>query len=657
MLLLVFLAVNFRVPSIYFQQDEWHGFGTLIGLGSELIFHRFDVTEVSHFVPLNSLISLLVFRFLSFNHAGYNLFGLFFHFLSVLLLFYVANRVFKDKILAFLAAFLFTVNSSYYQLVGWPFISLNILSLVLSLVSWIFLLNFLNGKNAAYNGFFSSVFLFLALIDSEYSAGMILFIPIVSLVLSKRTSKDRFCFLLPHILFMTFYALLRFSGMSSLSVDSVTFDFKYLWLLPINYLSQSLFIRQFLHIFPESLYFSIFWSHAVVVSIFSILFSGVVILLIEFTSFIKRKRKDRVTFLMFLFFTVCSSLPFLMVVNRNSVYPIFYSRYLYFGALGVSLLMTFWIKKIVELRGRFFKLFVFLILLIFVLMGILGGFRSYKNLYEVGLVRKSILDQIDELDFEFKHRQVWYVESDSSYYGLPADYRILPFQSGFGQLLMVYFYSDRLPKEFFKSRFLWDIDSQGYREYDGYGFGFYRDFNELVDAIKANSLDINSVLAFSYDSRSGDINDISEQLRGRVRGYFSRGAFVEKFSISSELSANLINYANDKSRDTYWDSGLPYSHPQYIDIELDSVKEIVGIRIDSYNNKDQDKVGYEILVSKDRENWDNVFRSLVIPPDDEGFADLYFEPSGARYIRINQIGRHEFASWVIHEIKIYEINK
>ena len=95
--------------------------------------------------------------------------------------------------------------------------------------------------------------------------------------------------------------------------------------------------------------------------------------------------------------------------------------------------------------------------------------------------------------------------------------KIPPFQSGFGQTLLAsYWKQEQYPKEFYENRFLWDITSQGYKEVNNTGFGYYRDFSALKLAISQNKISAQSVIAFSYSSRDKRLQDISEEVKQRL---------------------------------------------------------------------------------------------------------------------------------------------
>ena len=99
-----------------------------------------------------------------------------------------------------------------------------------------------------------------------------------------------------------------------------------------------------------------------------------------------------------------------------------------------------------------------------------------------------------------------------------------------------------------------------------------------------------------------------------------------------------ISLTLDRKRNTFWESELPYKGQQYFRIHLENKKKIVLVRIDSYNDKNQEKAGYRVVLSDNGKDWQQVFYAKSYPPREEGFVDLYFEPQEARYIKIEQIG-------------------
>ena len=134
---------------------------------------------------------------------------------------------------------------------------------------------------------------------------------------------------------------------------------------------------------------------------------------------------------------------------------------------------------------------------------------------------------------------VFYTESDHSFYGLPVDQRIMPFQSGFGQTLLVWYnQTENFPSEFLRDRFLWEITSQGYRVSSGRGFGYFRDFNVLAKAILENELNADSVVSFRYDLDTDTLTDNTNEVRGRLRRYFSKKIKTDRTTLKINASVN-----------------------------------------------------------------------------------------------------------------------
>ena len=143
-----------------------------------------------------------------------------------------------------------------------------------------------------------------------------------------------------------------------------------------------------------------------------------------------------------------------------------------------------------------------------------------QNLVEFtrrGEVRKSILTTIQLVYPDLPDKVVVYTQSNQPYYGLPPETKILPFQSGLGQTLLVWYYpTEKFPKEFFADRFLWDIEEQGYKEVGDHGFGYFRDLDLLRDAIGQYNLPGESVIAFSWDGKKNFLTDITQEVRNEI---------------------------------------------------------------------------------------------------------------------------------------------
>ena len=96
--------------------------------------------------------------------------------------------------------------------------------------------------------------------------------------------------------------------------------------------------------------------------------------------------------------------------------------------------------------------------------------------------------------------------------------KILPFQSGFGQTLLVWYYeNEKFPTCLYEDIFLYDIYSQGYKYCQGRGFGYFREYEELLRTLKENKLGSENVIAFSWESKKENLLDITPQVRTQIK--------------------------------------------------------------------------------------------------------------------------------------------
>ncbi|MEK7092406.1 MAG: discoidin domain-containing protein, partial [Patescibacteria group bacterium] len=353
-------------------------------------------------------------------------------------------------------------------------------------------------------------------------------------------------------------------------------------------------------------------------------------------------------------FVIINSIVYAVSPEKNGLISIIDSRNLYFPSIGTFIFVAYLASF---LMGNNFKK-AFLLLLPLLALNAFWLNRELASLAEIGSLRRNILFHIKSEYPTLPDKTVFYIESDTSYYGLAEHERILPFQSGFGQTLLVWYHEgENFPKELYQNKFLWDITDQGYRGVDNKGFGYFRSFDELIKGVLENRIDPASVFAFSYKSDEKKIIDITEQTRGEMAGL---AASKFELNLSAESSVNFSHnpahgfLALDGKRDTYWSSEVPYAiKPQYFDIDFGKEVKIAQIRIDSYDNKDQNQVGYAVFLSDNGKDWVEIFRTLRRTPRQDGFVDIYLPKNQSRFLRVEQIGEHEYAPWVIHEFKVY----
>lgn len=677
----VFLVSYFRVPLIFFQQDEILGFGLFIKEGWKVVLSGFADSQVAHFVPVTMSMSYGLYNFFGLNHWIYNLVALLFHLVNGLLVYLIAKRVLSRDLSALVAVLIFFSSSVAAQLIMWPVINLNSVSLTFSLLCWLILIDkkILPKLKERARFLVLSLLLLLALFSVEYSAGLMLFVPLVVFLTEKSSVRKKISLLSPFLMVAAFYLLFRFIPLISVGGTGLGLGGDSPFLIRVFnqitiYFGQ-LFFGQPLLLFisgivdrisgfpsQEAGYIENYIFPTISSGFGALLFLGSYLL---FRHFRKKSRSYASNFLSTTFFIVFSSLPFLMVPGATSSLSVVASRYIYFGVSGMAIFIAFIYDAFTDsskkVRSVFINKFVAYAITIFifamVIYGTLENYTKAESLYNQGTLRLNILNSIMDTYKILPQKAVFFAESDTSYYGLPANEKIFPFQSGLGQTLLVFYsQSHKFPQEFYPGDYLWGITSQGYTEIGEEGFGYFRDFNLLAQTVREKNLPPPSVISFRYSSQDQVLTDNTQEIRGRLAGYLADKKEISPRLFITTPSINMedTNLMFDTKRDTFWNSEVPYATPQTIDIDLKAQRKIAQVRIDSYNNKDQNEVGYEVSASQDGKDWRTVFYAKPYPPSENGYTDLFFEPQMARFIRIQQIGFHQYAKWVIHELQIYE---
>lgn len=525
-LLGVFVLTYWSVPFIFFQQDEWRGFGLMITQGVRITTMYFGTVN-AHFVPVNLALGYLTFKLFSLSYVAYNLLGLIFHFTNGVLVYTIASKLLQKRVFAILAGVFFITSSVSAQLVMWPAVSISTLSATFTLLAWVIILKE-KRKSQLWDGLCVGVLMILALLTVEYSLGMLIFIPGVYLLLTRKASRDeKIIFLLPTILLVTAYFVMRFfllflQVMTTAQVAKTNpgFIVDKLFLIPVRYLAQ---------IFaPEGVLVPI--SHLITKNpikaetiVFNTLTLGLgmlicaVIILFVYLSRRDRKSNYKQGIIIIILFWLASAAPFILLQGQAGNFFIFPPRYLYFGIVSMALLASI-ILEIGYLHfNRIFKILLFVGAFLMIVMGVQDNWRKAITLTHVGRIRENVLKTVQKAYPTLPQKAIFYTESDSSYYYQEG--KILPFQSGLGYTLLIWYSEhNQFNDDFYEDNFLWDIKSQGYKEKNGRGFGYFRDYSLLKDAVLNYQIPIEGVMAFSWQGKTNSLVDISPQVRKKLKG-------------------------------------------------------------------------------------------------------------------------------------------
>lgn len=669
-ILFIFVAVIYSpLKNGFFQQDEWSAFGNVYGATGESfsrIISQSFAPNVGHYVPLHNLLFNLLFRLFGLNYLPWALISIVWHVSITFLVYLLSLKLFKKSIFALVATLFFGIAVSGYQATTWVGADINTHGAAFfGLLSLILLIDSLKKKvKNDWYFVFSLISLFTSLMFKEITVGLFLLIPFFIWLFSNKDFNKKKIYsaasLAAGVLYVGARVLMFFfpqasqasivtqsQSLSKLIYNLGTFPAKSFiqTLVPVGNFSL---LEKFLNI--ETYEYDLFIQEKV----FEKVFVAAFILSLIGLLYLVRKYKKRFESKILIFsasFIVINSFIYAFSPGRTGIVTFIDSRNLYFVSVGTAILLASFISLIYYSKR---KTLAIIVACLVVGLNVYWLQAEIGSIAKTGSIRKGILYKIRKLHSDLPQRVVFYTESDSSFYGLSDSERIMPFQSGFGQTLLVWYQEkENYPKEYFKDNFLWNITEEGYKEINNRGFGYFRDFDKLAQTVSKEGVPIGSIIAFRYGSKQQALEDITQEIRGRLKGYLINRKEIP-FSVDSSTNPDNVWLMIDKDRKTYWGSKIPYIYPISVNLDMKTSRKIAQITIDSYNNKDQNAVGYRVSVSQDGQEWKEVFYSRRYPPNDGGIVNLYFEPTNGKFVKIEQTGEHKFAQWVIHEIKAYE---
>lgn len=673
----IFASVYFAywgLQNSYFQQDEWYIFSDynfLLSIkGMSVFIGNFLVNSLPHFAPLSLIFKMSLYRLFEFDAVPYFFVSIFIHFLVSSSVYLLIVKLTRKRFSALTGALFFAVNSSHHEAVTWIgtfegtqfTVLFGSLSLFTSLI-------YLERRKRRFL-FISLGLLLIALLFKETA---LTFFPIlICILLWSKPKNVKIAEILSVISVLMFYLFLRFSylffgvqaipdqGIHNQGNFSLIFIYNFLT-SPIKIFAQILIPNEILihltNLVGPFLKTFFLWEQGPWVASNAFGYDFATIILGSFVVFsifkFGKSVSNKLPIYLGMSIVLFTIFP-LLILNRYLTY--LDSRYFYPATLGFSLILCSLVIRATSTKNKTIIGLGLLALVLVLSIHLLSLKETVNSLAKLGQMRKSIINYIVNSHPALPSKTIFYTESDSTFYGLTENEKIMPFQSGFGQLLLVrYNPIEHFATDFFSNRFLWDITDQGYKEIESRGFGYFRDFDPLVRTMNDFGLDKASVIAYRYDSEKKSVEDITQEVQGRIDGYRVRKSLIAQIkSIKASSNSGDISWVIDKNRETSWSSKIPYSVPISVEVELNEEKRIAQIQIDSYNNKDQNEVGYKVKLSEDSQNWGEVFFSKRYPPDNSGIVNLYFIPTEAKYIKIEQAGYHKYAPWVVNELRIYE---
>lgn len=548
------LYIYWDLPKTFFQQDEWGSMGRFIYLSSvekPLALKKFLLTDVAlHFTPLTNLFYYWQFKLLGVNFTPYALFSIGLHLLNSFLVFYLANLLFRKKYLALASGVLFAANSISHQSVTWTATTINSGGTCLFLLfALIFTYQYLNSQKIKWF-YFGLSSLIVSLGFKETSVFLFIFIPIFWLIFSsiKKFSifkKPIFVLVLVFLVYFGLRAILLTNASSYVfeakrhpPPPKIVYPYR-LIVTPFKTLSQSFLGEKIIlnlageivklgyPYFQEQIgttYYDLV-SQTITADLVSYSLTVLILGLSFFVfKYFKNLKEDNLakSVILAIVFISLSSLPFVFIPGKAGYFSIFEPRHLYISLIGSSFLITLFIFSLSKWLARKTKrpiyLYFFLFSIPILFFHIKGIRRDLSVLVDRSQVRKEILNKIKTNYPDLPPKAVFYIESDTAYYGLPPEEKTLPFQTGPGRTLLVWYYEqEKYPPCLFEDSFLYVLpSSQGFRFCQGRGFGYFRQYEKLAEVFMKEEISPNEVFAFSFTGKNNKLVDITEEIRKKL---------------------------------------------------------------------------------------------------------------------------------------------
>lgn len=526
--LFVVIVAFGRLPHGFFQQDEWLIFGNYLywqKMGLSWVERLFFFGGVTHLIPFANMFSYMQFTLFGLNFTPYAITSIFLHVINALLVMKLVLDFRGSKIIGVLSGLFFLTNPTTGQAVTWIATTPGtVVSVTFTLLTLIF---FLRRKLIL-----SFSCLVLALGFKESSVFLFLYLPVLWFLTPKNEIRSLRTSIVPLALLGFFYVAARLlfqfvgpqipTGVESFSQPPF---FVYVYRVishPLKAFSQSIFPQEviikisneMMKLAYPTLVSGKVPDPYIAQSVGSDIVSYMLSVMILGVAFVIGKIQ---TLRLPLLFVAMSVLPLIAIPGSAGFISLFDGRHLYMTSIGVSVVLAILIASTFK---TFLKLRWFL-------MGIVGIYFGYSIWYTRSAIarqaviadtRKTILDKITTLYPNLPEKVIFVTQSDKAFYGLPPEEYILPFQSGFGNTLLVWYdvHGNTFPSCFFERKFLYELTSQDYKECDGTGFGYFRSFNALSEIFRKYNFPKENVISFSYTYQDNMFTNTTEEMQPRL---------------------------------------------------------------------------------------------------------------------------------------------
>jgi Dolichyl-phosphate-mannose-protein mannosyltransferase len=538
---LVFFS-SYGVFSLKFLNDEWRQLGYVRGAGIFAgLFDKYSVAQllIGKGRFFGSLINDIFFYYFWENPLAFQIFGIVFHTLNTVLVYFLAKRITKQSGIALLTACFFSVPAAAHQSISWIATTTQTVGgMTFVLLSLLYAIKGVDERRVVYKAL-SWLIAYIAFLFKEscFFVFPILFLLPYFLVSNQKIKVNKtlvIFFLLAAVFGLFEIAQLWGITMRTISTwgaqSAYVRTFINMIFYPLVSLSQFFIPFRFMLRFAPAFagfYYSFMAgagesnrsASVIVGDLLSVIFSFSIIL-VTVSIYVKRKFLRKSILFALLFYVLSFTPVAVFLYERNTSY--IESRYLYFAFFPVSFMVGIMfaeIKTILFSLLKNIKIAWVITLVIFALvlykqMSLLK--REIKQNVYYGNEIAYVMNLIRKTYPTIPEKPIFLVEGDRNYYYSEIN---MPFQAGPGFMLELTFArSPVISKQLLKTSYLVELTDQGYKEVGNQGFGYFRNRSELVDLFRSNpNLSVNQIVGMYYHGNDRTLSDTTESIRAYIQ--------------------------------------------------------------------------------------------------------------------------------------------
>lgn len=548
--LVIFIVFTYwSLPNTFFQQDEWLTFISDIYFHSKglkgIVESFFPVDAVSHFNPASRIFAWYEYVVYYTNFSLYAWQSIILHILNAFLLYFFVLTWVRIKKVAVITALFFGVNSIPSQAVTWV-AAANSYEVPVSLIilSIFFFRRFITQHHDhKKNIIISLLLLFISLMFHEVGIFLLLFYTAMVFIQKKLRRRELLTvFSYSLIVFIFIFFLVRapfFFGFKSALPETTDISLPSIAVYPYRLLSISAksFAGNFV---PEKILIGLsdhavrlaypqfvtsdnvpnpFITQSVVFDLVSYIISILIVSLILL--FVPRvtEKKFLEPLVWSLLFIPASLLPYAFVLGKAGYASILEPKFFYVSSIGASIIIAVVSYSLISTFSKkpIGKAFVCVLLSLYIVSHIYAVRSNISNLVKIGKQRKSFLTFIQSSYPRLPQKVIFFTQSDTAYYGMPDAEKILPVQIGFGKMLMIWYQKEEsFLGCMYEDQFLLPILEEGFLYCDGRGFGYFRQYDKLLQAMRENHLKPEDVIAYSWHGNTNQFTDTTWEIQHRL---------------------------------------------------------------------------------------------------------------------------------------------